>query len=118
MSDKWMEMKQPMLLMQSHNINTFSLVVFGYSLEIFYTRRTLARGRMKKIFIALPFSSVPEELTWHRGRDQCRTKLLQGDHERNPGSPTPLFEYLIVELYVQASQRNWPDYFSLMLLIF
>ena len=60
MSDKWMEMEQPMLLMQSHNINTISLVVFGYSLEIFYTPRTPARGRMRKFSLRFYYPLYPE----------------------------------------------------------
>lgn len=115
MSDKWMEMKQPMLSMQSHNINTISLVVFGYSLEIFYTRRTLARERMRKFSLRFHYPLYLKSRLPTEGEMSAEQSCFRETVKVTRG---PQAHCLIADLYVQAPQRNWPEDFSLMLLIF
>lgn len=92
MSDKWMEMERPMLLMQSHNINTISLVVFGYSLEIFYTRGTRARGRMRKVSLRSHYPLYLRSRRPTEGEGWMQSKPASGRPRprEKPGVPSPI----------------------------
>lgn len=69
MSDKWMEMKQPMLLMQSHNINIISWCSLVVPYKNFHAQTNLEE-RDKQNFIMLPLASVLEEQNSHKWIDE------------------------------------------------